>query len=115
MHPKNVDGNAQFLNFKAGARVSDGMPAIRSDDQIGEKIALALGSLDAHTCDALLVEDEIDNFMLHVERKRRKAFGFGGEEVQEIPLRHECDKLAMGRKTREIRHGGGVTIKDSLE
>src|SRR5476649_891006 len=92
VHPKDIDGRAKFLNFKAGARVRDGMSAIRSDDQIGAKLALALRSFDAHTSDALLVEDEIDNLVLHLEREGRKAFGSGGEEVQEIPLRHESDE-----------------------
>lgn len=115
MHPENIDGHAPFLNFKAGARVSDGMTAIRSDDQVGAKIALALRSFDAHTSDAQLVEDEIDNFMLQVERKGRKEFRFGGEEVQEIPLRHESDELAMGRQTREIGHRGKVTIENAIQ
>src|SRR5450432_2039248 len=115
VHPKDIDGRAKFLNLKAGARVRDGMTAIRSDDQIGAKIALALRRFDTHTSDALLVEDEIHNFMLHVERKRRKAFGFGGKEVQEIPLRHESDELAMGRQPREICDRNFVTIENAAQ
>src|SRR5205823_11500110 len=95
MHPKDVDGRAQFLDLKASARVRDGMPAIRADHEIGAKIEQTVGSLYAHTCHALLVEYEIDHLMLHVKGERRETFGFGREKVQEIPLRHEGDEFAV--------------------
>src|SRR5438874_11160015 len=115
MHPKSVDRHAQFLNLKAGARVGKGMTPIRADDKIGMKITFTVGSLHPNTSDALLVEDQIDHLVLHMEAKRREAFGFSGEKVQKIPLRHESDKFAVRRQTREIRHRSEVTIEDSAQ
>jgi len=79
------------------------------------KITFTVGSLHPNTSDALLVEDQIDHLVLHMEAKRREAFGFSGEKVQKIPLRHESDKFAVRRQTREIRHRSEVTIEDSAQ
>src|SRR6266550_516627 len=99
MHPKSIDGDAQLLNFKPGARVCNCMTPIRADDKIGMKITFAVGSLYPNTSDALLVEDQLDHLMLHVEGKRREGFGFSGEEVQKVPLWHERDEFAVRRQT----------------
>src|SRR6266404_3146327 len=115
MHPEGVNRHTQFLNLKAGAGVGDGMTSIRADDKIGAKITFTVQSLDPNTRDALLVENEIDHFMLHLEDERRKALGFGGEKIQKIPLRHEGDELAVRWQTREVRHRDEVTIEDSLQ
>ena len=115
MHPKDVDGHAQFLNLKAGARVGEGVTSIRADNEIGAKITFAVRSLDPNTSNTLLVGNEIAHFILHLEGERRKVFGFGGEKIQKIPLRHESDELAVRRQTREVRHRNEVTIEDSLQ
>src|SRR5437764_10115349 len=99
MHPKNVDGDAQLLNLKPGARVRNCMTSICPNDEIGAKVTFAVRSLYPNTRDALLVEDQLDHFMLHVEGKSREAFGFSGEKIQKIPLRHERDELAVRRQT----------------
>ena len=53
--------------------------------------------------------------MLHVDDKRREAFGFSDEKVQEIPLRHESDEFAVSRQPREVGHRDKVTIEDSFQ
>src|SRR5713101_6504510 len=93
--------------------MSDGMTSISADDEIGAKIAFALRSFRAHAGHVFALKDQVDNFVLHAERKRREAFRLRGEKVQEIPLRHESNELAARRQTREVRHRGEVTIKNS--
>src|SRR5438132_1648173 len=115
MHPQHIDGHAQFLNLEPGLRVGEGMTSIRADDEIGPKIAFAVRSLYPNARDALLVKDEIDHLMLHVEGKSGEAFSFSGKEVQKIPLGHERDEFAVRRQAREIRHRNEVTIEDSLQ
>ena len=60
----------------------------------GVKSALAFRSFSTHTDDASALEKKIDNFVLHAERESRKSFRLAGEEIQEVPLRHEGDKFA---------------------
>src|SRR6266404_9865429 len=91
------------------------MTSIRADNEIGAKVAFAVRSLYPNTRDALLVENEIDHFMLHLEDERRKVLGFGREKIQKIPLGHERDEFAVRRQTREVRHRNEVTIEDSLQ
>src|SRR6266446_7008145 len=47
-----------------------------------------------------------------MERERREGFGFAGEKVEEVPLRHETDEFAVRRQTGEIGHGCDVAIED---
>ena len=47
--------------------------------------------------DAILLENEIDNFVLHEQPKIRKSFCVPGEEIEKIALRHEGDELAARR------------------
>src|SRR5437879_5941107 len=48
MHPKDIDGHAQLLDVKPGARVRKGMTTIRADDEIGAKIAVESAVLLQH-------------------------------------------------------------------
>jgi hypothetical protein len=115
VHPKHVDRHAQFLKFKIGAPVGNGMTPIGADDQIAIKVAFTLGRLYSYTGDSLLIENQINHFVLHVKRESRKPSGLDGKKVQEIPLRHESDELAVSGQPEEISNGRGVPIKDTSQ
>ena len=115
VHPKNVDRDADFLNFKTGTLVSDGVAAIRANDEIGAKSAIAFRSFGTHTSDAIALEKKVDNFMLHVKCEGREPFGVTGEEIQEVPLRHERDKFATGWQPGKIGNLCEVTVKNSSQ
>ena len=52
--------------------------------------------------------NELVDFSLHLQMKRRVAPGLFGNEVQKVPLRHQTEELGMRRKVREIRRGNSV-------
>jgi hypothetical protein len=63
---------------------------------------------DAGDC-AVRLLDEACGLPTHAEGEGGEARGFGGEEVEEVPLRHEGDELGVRGKVREVGHGEGVT------
>src|SRR5207248_10733103 len=96
--------------LKVSARVRDGMAAIGADDKIRARVAFALRRLHADADDLLVLDEQIDNFVLHVQRKSRELFRVTGEEVEEIPLRHEGDKFALRGQVRKIRDRLAVAV-----
>ena len=47
------------------------------------------------------------------KRERWKTFRLCCKKVEEIPLRHERDELAVRRQPREVRHRDRVTVKNT--
>jgi hypothetical protein len=81
------------------------MAPVGTDDQIGADLTLALRShgLDADHPSRLL--DQPHGLRPHPEREGRVPLRLGCEEIQEVPLRHEREELAVGRQVPEVRHG----------
>src|SRR5215467_6350735 len=92
-HPENINRSTELLSLKSGARLNNGMPAICADDQVGANFHFACWSLHAHAGDALLVECEIDHFMLHQQLETWEFFCSRRKEIEKIPLRHESDEF----------------------
>ena len=64
---------------------------------------LAVWSGRAHAGHAAIGFDQLVAFGLHHQMECRIFATALGQEVQEIPLRHQRDELAVGWETREIR------------
>ena len=112
-HPKNVDRCTEVAELEFSARMSDRMPAVGADHQIGMHGPFAVRRFCAHACDAAVFEQKIDNLVLHVEREGGKAFRLCGKKAQKIPLRHKRDELATRRQAREIGDRNCVTIENA--
>ena len=89
------------------------MATVRTNDQVSSHFALALWSFRADARNPIIFKNQIDDFMLHGQSKGGEVLCAAGEKVEKIPLRHESDKLAARRQTREIGNGNGMTIKYS--
>ena len=70
------------------------MPSVCADDQVGTNFQFAPWSFRAHAGHALLIECQIDHFVLHQQLKTRELFRVRGKEIEKIPLRHERDEFA---------------------
>src|SRR5437016_7922811 len=90
--------------------MSDGMPSIRANHQVGAHFHFATRRFCAYSDDAILLENEIDNFVLHEQPKIRKSFCVPGEEIEKIALRHEGDELAARGQLCEISNRYALTI-----
>ena len=57
--------------------------------------------------DAVLL-DEAGGLPAHAQGEGGEVCGFGGEEVEEVPLRHERDEFGVGGQVGEVGEGGGA-------
>src|SRR5947208_14630554 len=80
------------------------MPAIATDHEIGAYRQFALRRLRPHAGHDAIARNEIGRFRFHVQMKARIALRVRGEEIQEIPLRHQRDELAAGWHMIEVDH-----------
>src|SRR5262249_60363113 len=64
-----------------------------------------------HATDAAVILDQVDRIRLHAQMERRIALAAIGEEVEEVPLRHQRDELAAGRQVGEIRESISPTAE----
>ncbi len=78
------------------------MAPIRTDCQPAPDFEQSLGRCRANADHCSIFLDEILNFGLHPEVKRRISLGVLGDEVEKIPLRHERDELTASRQVGEV-------------
>ena len=103
--PKDVDGRPGVVKRKMAGGAGDGVAAIAADDEGGLDFNRAGGGVGADACDSALGFDEAGGFVLHEEVEGREFCGLRGEEVEEVPLRHERDELCMGGEVGEVAEG----------
>ena len=84
------------------------MPAVAGDGQIGANVQLAVGRLGAQTEDAPALLDQIRRLRPHAQVEARIALAVRGQEIEEIPLRHQRDEFAVRRQMGKVgeRDGG---------
>lgn len=61
--------------------------------------------LRPHAGDAAALLDQPGHFMAHAQMEARKALAVVGEEIEEVPLRHQRDELAARRQVTEVDEG----------
>ena len=83
-----------------GGLPRDGVAAIASNGKIGTDLAGPSGVLARTPVTTPFVFDEPRNLPAHAQCEARITGGLRGEEVQEIPLRHERDKLCVRGQMR---------------
>ena len=101
-HPQHVDRRAEIGDREPGALAHDRMPPVRADHEIGAHLDRAFRRLPAHPDDPAGFLDEVGDLGFHPQVKARQPAARFGEEIEEIPLRHQRDELAAGRQMGEI-------------
>ena len=76
-----------------------------ADDEVGADIERPVRRRRAHAGHAAAFLDQIGRFGLHAQMKARIALAVRGEEVEEVPLRHQRDELAARRQMAEVHEG----------
>ena len=96
------------------------MPPVSTDDEIGVDAHLTLGRRNDDAADAAVLGFEIGDVRLHHYFEPGVTPAVLHEKIKEIPLRHECEKLAVRRNVRKIpeRHhvwsDHGCQVRDFL-
>lgn len=103
-HPHDIHRCAQIFHLQSSALSDDGVASIGTNCQRCPYFQRALRRACAHANNGVALFDEIGDLSLHLQMKRRVASAMLCDEVEKVPLRHECEKTAVGRKMREIRN-----------
>src|SRR5438445_1229810 len=106
-HPEHVHGRAEVDRLKPGRRAHAGVPPIGGHDQIRPQRPFSLRRLHAHARDAITFEEESRHLRLHLQAERRVGTRPLGQEIEEVPLRHEHQELAVHGQVTEIRQSEG--------
>jgi hypothetical protein len=113
--PQHVHGRTDVLDAQAGALAHRRMPPIAADGEVGAHLERTIWRVGAHARHAAVVLDQVDRLRPHADVERGVALALLGEEIEEVPLRHQCNELAAGRQMGEIREGIFVTAKDRAD
>src|ERR1041384_2900434 len=81
------------------------MTPIAADDEVGADLERPVGCFGAYAREAPGLLDQIDGFGPQAQMKAWGALAVRGEEIEEIPLRHQCDELATRRQVAEVDEG----------
>ena len=91
------------------------MAAVASNREIGAYLERAIRGIGAHADDAIWLFQQVDRFRPHPQMERSIFLAVVGEEIEEIPLRHQRDELAAGRQVAEIRKLNVGVADDAVE
>ena len=92
------------------------MAAVGADHEIGAHLERAVRHFRAHAGHRAPVLDQVGDLGLHHQPEVRVGLRLVGEEVEEVPLRHEGDEVAARRQMREIgeHHAVLADLPDEL-
>ncbi len=94
--PGDVHGGAALHRHQARRPPHVGVPPVGPHGQGGAKLVLALGVPVADAAYRAALADDPDDLGLHDQPEGRVAPGRRDDQVEEIPLRHECDVGELG-------------------
>ena len=80
------------------------MAAVTADHEIGADFQFAVRNLRAQANDAATVGDQVCGFGFHQQVKGRIAPALPGEEIEEIPLRHQRYEFAAHWQMAKVHH-----------
>ena len=108
--PQHVERRAQVVDLQAGLVAQGGMAAISGDGHAGLDLNVTARSARQHAADAIahlavFLRDQVLGFGLHQQVKVGQLFALRGQEIQEIPLRHQGDELGGSGQPGKIADG----------
>ena len=74
-HPEHVDRHAKLAHLETGTSVRGRVPPVRADDEVRTHFHFAARSFRADTDNALILNQQIDDFGLHEQLEGRETFG----------------------------------------
>ena len=96
-HPQHIHRRAKICHRETRSLAHGRVTPVGADDEVGADLDRATRAVGVQPDNAIALEDQIVRVGLHPQIKARVAAPLFPQEIQEIPLRHQRDKLADGR------------------
>ena len=80
------------------------MASVATNHEVGADRERAVRRLGDQADDAPVLLDQVGRLGLHAQVECFVALALLGQEIQEVPLRHQGDEFAVRRQMAEIRH-----------
>ena len=80
------------------------MASVAANGEVSADGERAVRGLGAHADDAPVLLDQAGRLGLHAQVERCVALASLGQEVEEVPLRHQRDEFAVRRQMAKITH-----------
>jgi hypothetical protein len=113
--PEHVDRHPEILDLHPGPVAHRRAAAVRPHHEVGPHLELPVGGLRLHPHDPPVLGDQVGDLRVHQQMEGGIALAVRGEEVEEVPLRHQRDELAVGGEVREVRTGVDAPLDLEVE
>jgi hypothetical protein len=80
------------------------MTSVATDHQVGADRERPARCLRVQPDDTATLLNQVRRFGIHLQMERLVALGLLGQEIEEVPLRHQGDDFTARRQMPEIRH-----------
>ena len=116
VEPQHVHRSSQLLHLQSGLRAERGVSPVGRDDEIAADRDRARQSGCLHADHAPRLLEQPGRFGPHHQAENRKPAGLSGQEIEEVPLRHEDQEPAARRQVTEVgeRHGDLADLDGQL-
>ena len=101
-HPQHIDRHAEVIDDESRALPDDRGPSVRAHRERGSDVERAARRRGADPGDAPVFIDQPNDLGIHPQAKWRVLPAAFGEEIEEVPLRHQRDEPASRRQVREV-------------
>ena len=102
--PQHVHRRAVVLAHESRFFAHGRMASVAADGEVGADRELSLRRPGDQADDAPVFLDQVGRVRLHAQVEGFVALALLGQEVEEVPLRHERDEFAVGGQMAEIGH-----------
>src|SRR4029079_8007381 len=93
--PDHVHRCAEIFHLEPLAHPYIRVASVGADDEIGPDLERPVGRLGLKAEYTAILHDEVGDARAHLEVKARISTRLLGEEIEEVPLRHQSDETAM--------------------
>ena len=102
--PQHIHRRAIVVALKSRSLAHGRMAPVAADHEISADGERSVRRVGDHAGDASILLDQVCRLGLHAQVERLIALALLGEEVEEVPLRHQRDEFAVRRQMAEIGH-----------
>lgn len=104
----------ELLGNESGSVAQDRGTSVRGDGESRADLELTVRCGGAHTAYLVLFDEQARRLGEHTQLEVRERGRLTREEIQQVPLRRENEKIIWRRQAAEVDHGNALTVDDGV-